>query len=314
MRVVELSDHPAEMLDQVARQRQAAQRRAQDQYEDTLVQYQARVQTMRVRRDRARAGHRWLEWLRLAFGVLVAKRRLPRRPLQPAATADTDTEARLRAGIEGEQRVAAELGRALSDEWTLLHGYLNRRGEIDHLLLGPSGLFAIEVKTVNATVHIDGDRWRADKYDRYGNLVEQRLIEDRKGRSPSRQLTEPAAELESFLHRRGQRVQVQRVVLLLHERSKLGVVRNPTVQAGTSVGYLLSLARASADRLDERQRAEIHRLILRDHAFHTTGHTTGRTTGRASGPGASRTTSRTTGGATGGAAGTRGRRGTRPPK
>ncbi len=99
-------------------------------------------------------------------------------------------------------------------------------------------------------------------------------------------------------------------MLLLHERSKLGVVRNPTVQAGTSVGYLLSLARASADRLDERQRAEIDRLILRDHAFHTTG--------RASGPGASRTTggatSRTTGGATGGAAGTRGRRGTRPPK
>jgi Nuclease-related domain len=318
MRVVELSDHPAEMLDQVARHRQAAQRRAQDQYEDALVQYQARVQTMRVRRDRARAGHSWLEWLRLAFGVLVAKRRLPRRPQLPAATADTDTEARLRAGIEGEQRVAAELGRALSDEWTLLHGYLNRRGEIDHLLLGPSGLFAIEVKTVNATVHIDGDRWRADKYDRYGNLVEQRLIEDRKGRSPSRQLTEPAAELESFLHRRGQRVQVQRVVLLLHERSRLGVVRNPTVQAGTSVDYLLSLARASADRLDERQRAEIDRLILRDHAFHTTG--------RASGPGASRTTSRTTGGATsrttggatsratGGAAGTRGRRGTRPRK
>jgi len=289
MRVVELSDHPAEMLDQVARQRQAAQRRAQDQYEDALVRYQARVQTMRVRRDRARARHGWLEWLRLAFGVLVAKRRVPRRPAPPAAAkADTDTEEKLRAGIEGEQRVATELGRALSDEWTLLHGYLNRRGEIDHLLLGPAGLFAIEVKTVNATVHIDGDRWRADKYDRYGNVVEQRLIEDRKGRSPSRQLTEPAAELESFLHRRGQRVQVQRVVLLLHERSRLGIVQNPAVQVGTSVGYLLSLARASADRLDERQRAEIHRLILRDHAFHTTGR------------------------ASGGAARTRGRRGARP--
>ena len=279
MRVVELSDHPAEMLDQVAQQRQAAQRRAQDQYEDALVQYRARVQTMRVRRDRALARHSWLEWLRLTFGVLLARRRAPRL-VQPAATAtDTDTEEKLRAGIEGERRVAAELGRALNGEWTLLHGYLNRRGEIDHLLLGPSGLFAIEVKTVNATVHIDGDRWRADKYDRYGNLVEQRLIEDRKGRSPSRQLTEPAAELESFLHRRGQRVQVQRVVLLLHERSRLGVVQNPTVQVGTSVGYLLSLARASADRLEERQRAEIHRLILRDHAFHTTGHTTGRAAG-----------------------------------
>ena len=279
MRVVELSDHPAEMLDQVARRRQAAQLRAQDLHEDATVRYQARIQAIRQRRDRARARHSWLEWLRLAFGVLVAKRRVPRRPALPAATkADTDAEEKLKAGIEGEQRVATELGRALSDEWTLLHGYLNRRGEIDHLLLGPTGLFAIEVKTVNATVQIDADRWRADKYDRYGNLVEQRLIEDRKGRSPSRQLTEPAAELESFLHRRGQPVGVQRVVLLLHERSRLGIVRNQTVEVGTSVGYLLSLARASADRLDERQRADIHRLILRDHAFHTTGHTTGRAT------------------------------------
>jgi len=304
MRVVELSDHPAEMLDQVTRQRQAAIQRALSGYEDALIQYRAQVQTMRVRRDRAWARHSWWQWLRLAFGVLATKRRVPRRPAQ--VTVATDTEEKLRAGIEGEHRVAAELGRALNDEWTLLHGYVNRRGEIDYLLLGPSGLFAIEVKTVNATVHIDGDRWRADKYDRYGNLVEQRLIEDRKGRSPSRQLTEPAAELESFLSRRGQRVQVQRVVLLLHERSKLGVVRNPTVQAGTSVDYLLSLARASADRLDERQRAEIDRLILRDHAFHTTG--------RASGPGASRTTGGATSRATGGAAGTRGRRGTRPRK
>ncbi len=284
MRVVELSDHPAEMLDRVTRQREAAQRRAQDQHEDAMVQYRARVQAIRVRRARARARHSWLEWLRLAVGVLLAKRRVPRRPVQQAADAGTDAEEKLRAGIEGEQRVATELGRALGDEWTLLHGYLNRRGEIDHLLLGPTGLFAIEVKTLNATVHVDADRWRADKYDRYGNLVEQRPIEDRKGRSPSRQLTEPAAELESFLHRRGQPVQVQRVVLLLHERSRLGVVRNPTVQVGTSVGYLLSLARAGAGQLDERRRADIHRLILRDHAFHTTGYTSGRTTRRGTRP------------------------------
>jgi hypothetical protein len=279
MRVAELSDHPAEMLDQVTRHRQAAVQRALSGYEDALIQYRAQVQTMRVRRDRAWARHSWWQWLRLVFGVLATKRRVPRRPAQ--VTVATDTEEKLRAGIEGEHRVAAELGRALNDEWTLLHGYVNRRGEIDYLLLGPSGLFAIEVKTVNATVHIDGDRWRADKYDRYGNLVEQRPIADRKGRSPSRQLTEPAAELESFLHRRGQRVQVQRVVLLAHDRSRLGEVQSPTVQVGTSVGYLLNLTRTSADRLDDTQRAEIHRLVLRDHAFHTAGHATGRSTGGA---------------------------------
>src|ERR1700730_1840027 len=112
------------------------------------------------------------------------------------STAHTDTAEKIRAGTAGDQLVATELGRALDDDWTLLRGYRNRRGEIDHLLLGPQGLFAIEVKNINATVHIDGDRWRADKYDNYGNLVEQREVADRKGRSPSEQLNESAGELE----------------------------------------------------------------------------------------------------------------------
>ena len=273
MRLVELSNHPGDMLDRAARQRLAAHKRALARYQDALIRYRAQVQAMRVRRDRARAGHRWWTWLRLVFGVWASKRHIPRPPIADAtADTDTDTEERLRAGIEGERRVATELGAALGEDWTLLRGYRNRRGEIDHLLLGPAGLFAIEVKTVNATVHVDGDRWRADKYDNYGNLVEQRPMQDRKGRSPSEQLNEPAAELERFLHQRGQPVQVRRAVVLTHEKSRLGSTRNLTVQVGASVGYLLGLVRASADRLDETQRAEVGRLILRDHAFHAKGH------------------------------------------
>ena len=38
------------------------------------------------------------------------------------------------------------------------------------------------MKNLNATVHVDGDRWRADKYYNYGNLVEQRPVADRMGR------------------------------------------------------------------------------------------------------------------------------------
>ena len=163
--------------------------------------------------------------------------------------------------------MADDLGRALNADWTLFRGYRNRRGEIDHLLLGPKGLFAIEVKNINATVSVDGDRWRADKYDNYGNLVEQREVADRKGRSPSEQLNEPAAELERFLHERGQRVTVQRVVILAHKRSKVGHQSHPTVHVGTSTSYVLSLVRDSAHELDERHRAEAERLIRRDHDF-----------------------------------------------
>ena len=162
MHVIELSNHPGDLLDEVSRRRVGTEKHALSVYEDALIQYRARVQTIRVKRDRARAQHRWGAWLRLAFAGWREKRAVPRPPI-PAA-GHTDLEEKLRAGIAGEQLVAVELGRVLDDDWTLLRGYRNRRGEIDHMLLGPNGLFAIEVKNLNATVHVDGDRWRADKY------------------------------------------------------------------------------------------------------------------------------------------------------
>src|SRR6266851_2320997 len=266
MRVIELSNHPGDMLNVASRQRLAAEKRALDGYEDALIQYSARVQTLRVKRDRARARRRWWTWLRLVLAVSRAKRTMPRQPLQ--TTGSTDLEEKLRAGIAGEQLVAVELGRALDDDWTLVRGYRNRRGEIDHLLVGPKGLFAIEVKNLNATVHVDGDRWRADKYDNYGNLVEQRPIADRKGRSPSEQLNEAADDLERFLRERGQPVTAQRVVILAHRRSRLGARQNLTVLVGTSTDYVLTLLGDSADRLSDKQQTEIQRLIQQDHDFH----------------------------------------------
>jgi hypothetical protein len=264
MQTVELSNHPGDMLGDASRRRVAAEKHALSGYEDELIRYRARVQTTRVKRDRARSQHRWWTWLRLSLRVWTARRRVPRQPI-PAA-GHTDLEEKLMAGIAGEQLVAVELGRALDDDWTLLRGYRNRRGEIDHLLLGPGGLLAIEVKNLNATVHVDGDRWRADKYDNYGHLVEQHPIADRKGRSPSVQLNEPSDDLERFLRERGQPVAVQRVVVLTHRRSRLGTCRNPTVLIGTSPGYVLT--RTGEGHLDDKQRTEIRRLITHDHDFH----------------------------------------------
>ena len=58
MHVVELSNHPVDMLDDAARHRLATDKRVLSGYEDELIRYRARVQAVRVRRDRARAGRR----------------------------------------------------------------------------------------------------------------------------------------------------------------------------------------------------------------------------------------------------------------
>jgi hypothetical protein len=164
--------------------------------------------------------------------------------------------------------VATGLGRVLDDEWTLIRGYRNRRGEIDHLLLGPGGLIAIEGKHRNALVHCSGDHWWFTKFDNYGNAVERGELTDRRGRSPSQQVNEPASQLESFLRTRGHPVAIERVVLLTHPRSRVGNCLRPTVHIATTTGQVIGMLNDSAAALSGPEREQVERLIIRDHRFH----------------------------------------------
>jgi hypothetical protein len=114
-------------------------------------------------------------------------------------------------------------------------------------------------------VHCDGDDWRFDKYDNYGNLVEQGRITDARGRSPSVQLNEPADALEELLRARGHPVPVRRVVLLTHSRSRIGRLHHATVQVATSADFVLDLVNGTAPSLKARQLGEMRQLIERDH-------------------------------------------------
>lgn len=265
MRVVLLSDHPGDLLKRARLRGDKQQQRAMTKYESALRQHKAEVRKAEAARDQARTARRWLAWLRGVFAVRRARRRAPTLP-QPTG-APTDEESKLAAGVEGEQFVADELGRALDDDWVLLRGYKNSRGEIDHLLLGPKGLVAIEVKSINGTVHCEGDSWRVDKYDRYGNLVEQYGIGDKgaRHRSPSVQLNEPADALEEFLRSRGQDVGVLRVVLLAHPRSKVGICRRATVNIFTRASEVTQLVTKVKQPFDPATRAKLENLIIRDH-------------------------------------------------
>jgi hypothetical protein len=267
MRVVRLSDHPGAMLQDAQQRRAAADRGMQLAHQNALAAARQRAARARDARDQARAQRRWGGWLRGVFAVWRAERQLPAARLP--ASQPTDEEERLAAGAAGERLVADSLGRVLDDEWTLARGYRNRRGEIDQVLLGPRGLFAIEVKNHNATVDCHSDQWWSTKYDKYGNPVgPRREMSDRRGRSPSVQLNEPASQLEDFLRSRGHRVTVGRVVVLTHPRARLRSCTRPTVHVCTSVREILNLLNASPVSISSADRAELERLIVRDHRFH----------------------------------------------
>lgn len=269
MRVVLLSDHPGDLLKRARLRGDKQHQRAMAEYRSALRQHEAEVRKLKATRDQAGASRRWLAWLRGVFAVRRARRRAPTPP--PKVGAPTDEESMLAAGVAGEQIVADEFGRALGDDWVLLRGYKNSRGEIDHLLLGPKGIVAIEVKAINGTVHCDGDNWRVDRFDRYGNLVDQHSIGDAGGRhrSPSVQLNEPADALEDFLRSRGQDVDVLRVVLLAHPRSKVGTCRRATVNVFTRASEVTRLLTKVKQPFDRAARAKLEDLIIRDHRHHT---------------------------------------------
>ncbi|HEY1666241.1 MAG TPA: nuclease-related domain-containing protein [Trebonia sp.] len=267
MRFVPLSDHPGDMLAEARRAREAAGGAAGERYRRELAARGARIAEARERRDKSRAGRDFLSWLR--WGLIAWWRRLARSPRRPAALAPSHGEEAIKGGIKGEQEVADVLSGALSDAWTLIKGYRNRRGEIDYLLLGPGGMLAIEVKYVNGTFAVTRERWRYVRYDNYGNQVGAGLLQDARRRPPNVQLAEPLAALEQLLASRGHPVRMRPVVLLNHPKARVSHLE-PDVGADvlTSTAQLRDLVRAAQAQLDARKLAEIERLIVRDHHFH----------------------------------------------
>ena len=281
MRVVELSDHPSLLLLQAQQRRRAEASAEERRFRTALTRHRKRLDRAVRARDQARARHRWWTWLRTSLTVRRERRLAPAQP-RPRQL-PSDREAIATAGIQGEQLVELRLGDTLGDEWVLLRGYRNNRGEIDHLLLGPRGLFAIEGKHRNATVYCAADRWRYVKYDKYNNPVEQGEMTDKKGRSPSQQLNQPADQLEGFLRSRGHPVRIQRVVLLTHDRSRIGSCTDPTVHVTTSTTLITRLIGRSPASVADDERAQIERLIVRDHDHHATRRTGQRTRARSPG-------------------------------
>ena len=150
----------------------------------------------------------------------------------------------------------------------------NQKGEIDLIAVGASGIVAMEVKYINGVVHCDGDQWNRDKYDDWGNLVERGLpIKDHGGRAPSRQVNESADVLQNFLQRHGMPARILRVVVLSHEKSRVGQVQNQTVDWICRLRKL-DLALFCRGRCTKNSAEDIEKavsLIQQDHADHNKG-------------------------------------------
>jgi len=138
----------------------------------------------------------------------------------------------IRKGLEGEQSVARELS-GLSDEYLLLNDVMlpGARGNIDHVLVGPTGVFVFETKNYSGKYVCYGDRWflqgRRQKYD---------------VKSVSVQAKNNADTLGGLLHSSGFTVQVNPVIAFTHPAVQLWL-HHPTVPVlknGTVRSFVLN--------------------------------------------------------------------------
>jgi hypothetical protein len=172
------------------------------------------------------------------------------------------------AGIQGEDSLTWALS-ALPDDWVMLRGYRNRRGETDHVLVGPLGVWAVEVKNRAVSLHVAGDQWWYEKFDRNGRLVDSGQAVDGGGRSWAHQVNDVAGDLARWLCRRGYRVPVRTAVILMHERARLVRCRQLSVDLlGIGPGHLVQGLQRYAVPLSPQDCDAIVSLVCRDHRYH----------------------------------------------
>ncbi len=232
MKKIILSDHVTEAVDKMYGEREARNASRMDHYHNRLKERQDRIDEERNLLKQAWKERRPLKAMGHVFGWLGAM--IESKPCVPVPEGPGGEERRYTSGREGELKVDEYLGSLLGDEWIVLAGYRNIKGEIDRILVGPMGIFAMEIKNINGLVSCDGDVWTRDKYDRYGNLKESNVLiidgkKDGRRRCPGKQLNEPADVLERYLGRMFPNLRICRIVVFTHERATLGTIQNSSV-------------------------------------------------------------------------------------
>jgi hypothetical protein len=185
----------------------------------------------------------WGAGLGLAFGVVVALADSPPHHIE-----------RWRQGAQGEKATAKALRPLVRRGWTLVNDIDTGRGNLDHVLVGPPGVFLLESKNLSGVLAVAAGvlsvRWREEPDDGYEN------------RRLARQMRNRAQELERQLQRHGVEVSVQPLVVLWGDFPQGSVLNKRTGVAWVDGEQLQRVLRERPVRLgaDERRRAS-HALV-----------------------------------------------------
>ena len=148
------------------------------------------------------------------------------------------------AGFEGEQILKNALGRMLSNEYSAFFNIIiDGVGEIDCLVIGPSGLYIFEVKHHTGEIVYDENGWWRTK-------GRGRFARSEQLKSPSGQVLGTLNRLKKFLIRHGANVWIEPIVVFTNPAASLTLAKKPIgvkaitvdrIKSVINVGYNLTL-------------------------------------------------------------------------
>lgn len=148
-----------------------------------------------------------------------------------------------RAGIIGEQKVTRILLAALSDEYSIFNDVKLKSmpgGNIDHIVVGPTGIFVIETKNYKGKISYYGDNWEG-----VGR------------RSPSRQVRINAMSIKKILASsaslKSKSFWIQGVVVLADHRAEITERGPPEYVKVTRIDGLADYIKSAPRRIEIRE-------------------------------------------------------------
>lgn len=116
------------------------------------------------------------------------------------------------SGVAGERHIRELLAR-LPDQYTVVSNlWIHHQGqasELDHVVVGPTGLYVVETKNHNGRItgFADADEWRQQKTGRGGGHYESTM------HNPIKQVKTHVHRMAGYMHDHGLRVWVDGVVI-----------------------------------------------------------------------------------------------------
>jgi hypothetical protein len=143
-----------------------------------------------------------------------------------------DEDQMIAAGIQGEYEIALALKNTLDGDWTYLTNYKGSTGEIDGLLIGPNGIFTIEVKNIRGTVSCVGDDWYRSHHGRGNPQSSENFME-----SPSKQLIRATECVQEIAGAKFENLRVGTIIVFPHKELFVWNLENLTVDVATKLEY-----------------------------------------------------------------------------